>query len=144
MQTITAIHTSGIKLFRNFKKLNPNVIFISIKYEIIKLILYEIIAFLATVLISPNTIPSTIPIRVVDEDKTPVIKRFFVLPRLWNIAPELEFTTCAQTERLSIARQGIAAAQCSPNIIQIISYDAKYIYAPTNNPSNESILAIFI
>lgn len=76
MQTITAIHTSGIKLFRNFKKLNPNVIFISIKYEIIKLILYEIIAFLATVLISPNTIPSTIPIRVVDEDKTPVIKRF--------------------------------------------------------------------
>ena len=91
MQTITAIHTSGIKLFRNFKKLNPNVIFISIKYEIIKLILYEIIAFLATVLISPNTIPSTIPIRVVDEDKTPVIKRFFVLPRLWNIAPELEF-----------------------------------------------------
>ena len=89
-----------------------------------------VMAVIGTVLVilgCPKTIPSTIPIRVVDDDKTPVIKRFFVLPRLWNIAPELEFTTCAQTERLSIARQGIAAAQCSPNIIQIISYDAKYI-----------------
>ena len=89
MQTITAIHTSGIKLFRNFKKLNPNVIFISIKYEIIKLILYEIIAFLATVPISPKTIPSTIPIRVVDDDKTPVIKRIF------RVAKALEYRTGA-------------------------------------------------
>ena len=91
MQTITAIHTSGIKLFRNFKKLNPNVIFISIKYEIIKLILYEIIAFLATVLISPSTIPSTIPIRVVDDDKIARYKKIFSCCQgFGNIAPELE------------------------------------------------------
>ena len=142
MQTITAIHTSGIKLFRNFKKLNPNVIFISIKYEIIKLILYEIIAFLATVPISPKTIPSTIPIRVVDDDKTPVIKRFFVLPRLWNIAPGAtwDMTKTEEKERVELAEKYAANPIFAAKYPELATFKDEYYKSVATNIFDENLV----